>query len=173
MQISRVDPRADDVGGDGLTDMQRRMLASIADDGDRHADVTARFIALNKPHPFLQQAALTLDERMAGMPDLAVERARHAVAAGKPDRYSGIVASSVLRTHHNFSSGGYFYTAYAEQFGDQKAQLGNILNEHGSIDSPTVYVNRGRWFRVQPLSVDSALDWAFVWIDATVTRLHW
>lgn len=172
MQISKTDPRAAGVGADGLTATQRLMLLSIADDVERHADVKDRFIAMNRPHPFLQQAALTLDERLAGLPELAVERARTALAADRPDRYSGIVASSVLRTHHNFSSGGHFYTAYAAQFGDQKAQLGNILNDHGSINSPVVSVNKGRWFRVQPLSVDSTLDWAFVWIDGTTTRLH-
>lgn len=172
MEISRIDPKAAEIGGDGLTNMQRSMLAQLVGQPERHADVLGRFLASNAPHPFLQRAGVSFDERMQGLPEAARERALTGVQAGRGDRYTGIIATSVSRTHHNFSSGGHFYTVYAAQWGDQLAQLGMVVNEHGSIESPRGFagMTTGRWVRVKPNSVYGG-DWAFVWVDATLTRV--
>jgi len=157
-------PKASPV--DGLDDMQRQMLASIKDDPERYAEVRRRFIAGNAPHPFRQQAAKTLDQRLAGLPEIAKERARKL----DPARVSGITASSVASSHHNFGSGGNFFTVYAGQFGDEKAQLGNIQGDGGMAGDFQIG-DTGKWVKVAPLGKHQGEDWSYVWIDPQRTKV--
>jgi hypothetical protein len=160
------------IGPDGLIDMQRAMLDTVADDYEGRADIHARFVASNAPHPFDQVAMWSLQQRLCGLPALARERALARIGKGDDaSRYTGIAASSVLTSYHNFGSGGYFHTVYAAQFGDQKAQIGNIINEYGSMDGSNGFaVANGRWVKVQPLGVDSDRAWAYVWVDGLYTH---
>jgi hypothetical protein len=155
--------------GTNLSDMQRDALDRLTDVEWRE-QVRERLIAGNAPHPFDQVRMLSLRQRLCGLPKAAQDRAlAHPEHA---DRYTGITASSILGSSHNFSSGGYFFNAYAEQFG-HRAQLGLVVDENGSSSSYCGWTSgmSGRWVRIQPLGIHSAMQWAFVWADPTWTNM--
>jgi hypothetical protein len=148
-------------GEETLSDRARAMLDELADgDPDRYPDVLRAFQELARPHPFRRQHG-SLDVRLAGLPQLALERCAHL----DPERVSGIHATVVLGSSHNFGSGGRIYTAYDDEQGAQ-AQLGVIYEATGKYLAETfTRPTTGRWVRVHPVGAHRNDPWAYVWVD--------
>lgn len=148
-------------GEENLTDQARTMLDAIYDgEPDRYPEALRNFQELARPHPFLRQHG-SLDARLAGLPPLAFERSAHL----EPDRISGIRATTVFGSSHNFGSGGRLYTVYDDEQGAQ-AQLGVIYEPSGKYLAETfVRPKTGRWVRVHPVGAHRDDPWAYVWVD--------